>query len=233
MSTIYNIVTSWCSWLLNGPPREDVFQETPIMEPSNLSPLYPVPDEKVPPIPEDLLRAWNEETCPFWPEKKVRETHLLILIPGSYKFETLIENAKIAFPDVEDLYKPWLIENVESVFPSSDQPYWALITKKRLYCWGNVESKNQSILSRTNQQYRIVNVKEATLSVLAAALHQVCIFEPDPKEFTCCQEVLDRVCPFVVGRSIEVRLCFSSYLDSGLINGAAAVRTTALNESCK
>lgn len=127
------------------------------------------------PVPQSLLFALDEP-CPFWPEHKVRQTHLLCLVPGELTTEQLWQvGASQCLPhSVKDLTVP-------------RKPYWALITKKTI-----PNSRTKSVLEVQHQlehsQYSIPTILEASLAVLALHASQNIQIYSFPAGYTRCQE---------------------------------------------
>ena len=91
---------------------------------------------EIPALPEDL-ESILDQPCPFWPDKKVRDTHMLTLIPDT------VNGEKFTLNKLSELIKSPL-KGYRSEFSSSydatikgelgDSPvnksYWVLMTKK-------------------------------------------------------------------------------------------------------
>lgn len=92
-----------------------------------------------PPLPEDILEILKSP-CPYWKEKKVEETHILVLIPQTINGKSLTLNTikKITKSPQGGGHRPRYCNSydrfVESEF--GDEPisssYWILMTKKLL-----------------------------------------------------------------------------------------------------
>mmetsp|Transcript_17260 Transcript_17260/g.24442 ORF Transcript_17260/g.24442 Transcript_17260/m.24442 type:complete len:703 (+) Transcript_17260:17-2125(+) len=88
------------------------------------------------PLPQNILEVLNR-SCPYWPQKKVRETHLLVLIPSSVNGLTLNLNNFIEITkhpkkgtnmaNISSNHDDNITGNLSPAGTSS--PYWLLMTK--------------------------------------------------------------------------------------------------------
>ena len=121
------------------------------------------------PKPDNIEEILNAP-CPFWPGKKVRDTHMLTLIPATVDgkpftldlLSQLIQNPKAGYKNKISLKVK--TENCLNQEPIKDA-YWVLMTK-------NIVSKKRSYIDQKKQiqdvglDYRIPTVLEATTSIL-------------------------------------------------------------------
>ena len=86
-----------------------------------------------PPLPEIIETILNTP-CPFWPNKKVKETHLLTLIPNTFNgrcftltyLQNIIQNAKSGHPTKYIFHRGFLDRDlVEEDCPA----HWVLMTR--------------------------------------------------------------------------------------------------------
>ena len=89
--------------------------------------------EDEPPFPKNIEAILNE-SCSFWPSKKIKETHLLVLIPNKVKGKPftlnclgkLVQKPKSGYATKYDCYTS---EAREAIGSKSYPSHWVLITK--------------------------------------------------------------------------------------------------------
>ncbi|MCB1073118.1 MAG: hypothetical protein KDK96_08485 [Chlamydiia bacterium] len=123
-----------------------------------------------PPLPKNIDRILNSP-CVFWPEKKVQQTHLLILIPATVDGKSFHLNALEQFiqnPRGEGhttkysyYYDVARIEIGNQSVPSS---YWALITKDVVPNSQNKSYTEQQALIK--ESYTIPTILEMVTGIL-------------------------------------------------------------------
>jgi hypothetical protein len=151
--------------------------------------------------------------CPFWPSKKVRDTHLLVLIPATVggvpftlnRLGELIQHPKngghrTKYRQYNDLVTAQIGE------ASSPRPYWLLMTRDILPDSRDKTCDTQKALvaayaSKLGLPYEMPHALEAATAIL---LHHARegerLFGDDPCTFTRCQEkVYENRYPVVVG----------------------------------
>jgi hypothetical protein len=88
-----------------------------------------------PPLPSDIDEILNSP-CPFWPEKTVKDTHLLVLIPSTvdgeaFTLDLLEDLAK--YPSEDGHYTQYFLYDDEVQRSSGDvyssSSYWVLLTR--------------------------------------------------------------------------------------------------------
>ena len=147
-----------------------------------------------PAIPEYLV-SQLEDPCPFWPEKKVRETHLLTLIPGKVDGKDYTLNRLGALVQNENgfrFYNPRVKKQYGDV--PSGGPYWLLMTYDVIPGSRDKKYKDQRSLIRdhlANKKRHLDYVLplglEAATSILAHyAKTKERLFEDDLLTYTRC-----------------------------------------------
>lgn len=147
-----------------------------------------------PPIPADMGLILNSD-CPFNPGLKVKDTHILVLIPDQdeYSFQELKFRLRVYFSNVNEVSEELLAQ----CEPRNQQLHWALVVKNLI-----PESKNKSFAERENlleqtHDYEIPDLFTAALVVLTQ-LENPSFLEP-PKNlslnqpacsYAVCQEKL-------------------------------------------
>lgn len=232
-STVWAYVRSLLQPLTPA-PNESIFIRMPIVDQSELRDFCHIESREVPPIPADLLNAWENEDCPFWPEKRLHETHMLILIPHHGKEQpinltSLLTQAQQALSGSAQCIKPFLLEPIEEVLRKEKQSYWALVTQKPVpeSCGLTVEGQKKLIAEQTREQYEMVSTMEAVLVCLAAASKHLCLFGPNINACTRCVETLDNT-QLCVGASVNGTIMISQSMEFFRPIGAAAARKSAL-----
>jgi hypothetical protein len=153
-----------------------------------------------------------ESACPFWPDKKVKDTHLLVLIPATVDGAPFILNLLgklIQRPKNgghETRYR-YYASDVQAQFgaASPECSYWLLMTRDVLEGSRNKASSDKKALveshaSRTGHPYEVPRALEAATAIL---MHHARtgerLFGDNPYTFTRCQELADGKYPVVVG----------------------------------
>ena len=152
-----------------------------------------------PPLPANIENILNEP-CSFWPEKKVKETHLLVLIPNTVNGKPftmnylgeLIQKPKSGHSTKYEYYSDYAKKAVgDKSYPS----HWVLMTRdiipgsrdKRCKECGNMIANHRK---KTGIPYELPNLLEATASIL---MHYVKtgerLYRDDPWTYTYSQDV--------------------------------------------
>ncbi|MEI8366448.1 MAG: hypothetical protein WCF65_08535 [Parachlamydiaceae bacterium] len=136
---------------------------------------YGINIQDAPPVPETLISALDSP-CPYWNDLKVKDTHLLCLIPQGLTSKQLWEHsvkATIGIP-LDDLHVP-------------DHSYWILITKKTLPDSRKTGfDEMQDILQ--DKGYSVPTLLEALSATLAVRKTNNFEIYPLPRGYTKCQE---------------------------------------------
>ena len=162
-----------------------------------------------PPLPTNIEKILNEP-CSFWPDKKVKETHLLVLIPNTVNgspftmnyLEELIQKPMSGYATKYEYYPNYVKEAVgDKSYPS----HWILFTKDiipgsrgRLYkdCCDMVANHSKE----TGVPYELPHLLEAATSILIHYFKtEEKIYSDNPWTWTYSQDVDKDNVPFVVG----------------------------------
>jgi hypothetical protein len=196
----------------------------------------------VPPLPDDIAKILNS-SCPFWPGKRVKNTHLLALIPAAVDgepfslnlLEELIQRPKGGgYPTRYRYYagnvQATLGDQLPDVDPSTGS-YWVLMTRDVLPGSRNETYSHQQALvathaRRTGLAYELPGVVEAATVILSHYVRSGERFYTDAH--TRCQELVDGQYPPVVGGfSLRGLLVLSGHDGddrSGVICGVSGLR---------
>jgi hypothetical protein len=153
-----------------------------------------------------------DSACPFWPRRKVRDTHLLVLIPATVDgalftlnlLGELIQRPKNGGHTAEYEYYS---DNVKAQFgaASPDRSYWLLMTRdvsegSRSKSYSNQKTLVAHHVSRTGHPYEVPRALEAATAILMHyARTGERLFGDAPLTYTRCQELEDGGYPIVVG----------------------------------
>ena len=172
--------------------------------------------------------------CPFWPNKKVRDTHLLVLIPATvggvpFTLNLLGELIKRPSNGGHRTEYSYYNERVQAQIgkESPPCPYWLLMTRDVLPGSRNTGYADQKALvanyaSRESVPYALPSVLEATTAILMHhAREGERLFGDHPWTYTRCQEVVDGSNPALVGGFDSSGLFVHSYCYDYNSDGAA------------
>ena len=165
----------------------------------------------VPDLPSDMA-AILDGPCPFWPDKLVKDTHLLVLIPatvGGVPFTLDLLGELIQHPSHgghKTEYR-YYNERVKAQIGAASPPrsYWVLMTRdvlpgSRSEVYADQKALVAGYASRESVPYVLPSVLEAATAIL---MHHVRegerLFGNHPWTHTRCQEVVDGRYPAVVG----------------------------------
>ncbi len=211
------------------------FHEIPRFGQDEWNDFYHINISKVPPIPDSLLRAWDEESCIFWPDKKVKETQIFALVPKDVNGMTLdllqiLEYVQKALPQSRQFMRPYIIQDIiQKALRSYNEAYWVLVTQQPVPGTFGLSQAEQTeyIVRQSNGQYAQVSTMEATVCILAAAATDKHIFGPELRDYTQCAEKAFESYesfPIRVGASHQYSLNYSYPGYSPIRCGAAASR---------
>jgi hypothetical protein len=159
------------------------------------------------------MAAILDSTCPFWPDKKVRDTHLLVLIPAKVNgqpfslnlLRELIQNPNNGGHKTKYRYYS---SRVRMQFGASSPTasYWLLMTRNVLPESRNKTYANQKKIvadheKRTSLPYELPKALEAATAILTHYVRNgERLYSDSPWWiFTCCHELVDGEHPAVVG----------------------------------
>ena len=154
-----------------------------------------------------------DSPCPFWAGRKVRDTHLLVLIPSTVDGEPFTVNKlgeliKQKFPDNEEGYRRNSLRAKRAVGNETlpDAPYWLLMARDVLADSRDTGYVAQKELvaghaNRTGLPYQLPRTLEAATVILT---HYVKnngerLYGDDPWTYTRCLDVDENGDPIVVG----------------------------------
>ena len=172
-----------------------------------------------PPLPLNIEKILNEP-CSFWPDKKVKETHLLVLIPNTVNGKPftmnylgeLIQKLKSGFSTKYDYYGNYVREAIgDKSYPS----HWVLMTRdiipgSRGRGYKGCRDMVSSYSKNTGISYELPHLLEATASIL---MHYVKtgerLYSDDPRTETYSKDIDKYGYPWVVGgfASRGLRVC--------------------------
>jgi NLR family CARD domain-containing protein 3 len=169
----------------------------------------------IPDLPSDMVTILDS-ACPIWPGRKVKDTHLLVLIPAA------VDGAPFTLNLLGELVQrpkngghrtkyEYYGDDTKAQFgeKSPDRSYWLLMTRAVLEgSRGRVYAAQRALVVRYASSdglpYEIPGALEAATAIL---MHYVCtgerLFGDSPWTYTRCQELIGSKYPVVVG-------CFES-----------------------
>ena len=165
----------------------------------------------IPALPSDMDTILDS-ACPFWPDKQVKDTHLLVLIPATVDgapftlnlLGELIQRPKNGGHETRyEYYNDEVREQFGAVSPV--RSYWLLLTRDILEgSRGKSYSAQRALVARhakrTGQPYAIPSALEAATAILMNHVGTgERIFGDNPWTYTRCQEVMNSGYPVVVG----------------------------------
>lgn len=150
---------------------------------------------EVPALPEDI-KGILKAPCPFFPDKCVFETHMLVLIPKTVNGKPLTLNSLrelVKHPTGEGKATDYeYISNSVSA-DLGDKPieasYWALMTKEVLPESRNKSYSDQQNLATAKQGYEVPNLLPAAVCILMEYVSTGrTLYGREPWTYTRCQE---------------------------------------------
>ena len=192
-----------------------------------------------PPLPFDIDAILNS-ACPFWPGSKVKDTHLLVLIPATVHdrpftldlLECLIENPHSGGYSTKCCYQSDAVKEEFGSQLSSCNPYWILVTRSILpdsQCktFEEQESLIADYSCKTGLHYVVPSPLEAATAILshhARSGERIC---PNyPRMYTRCAGKVDYIYPVYMGLfSLEgLNIGIDDYDSSSLSGGTLCLR---------
>ena len=154
---------------------------------------------KVPPLPKDIHKILKSP-CPFWPEKKVEETHMLVLIPETVNgkplnLKTLGELVKKPEEGHATQYR-YILEEIinEHGNQATAKSHWVLMTKDVIPGSRNKSYADQQALiaecaKKARAHYEVPNVLDAAICIF---MHSISsgerLFTDKPWTYARCSE---------------------------------------------
>jgi hypothetical protein len=196
--------------------------------------------EPAPDLPSDM-GAILDSACPFWPGKKVRDTHLLVLVPAKINgqpFSLNLLRKLIRYPNNgghKTQYRYYNSDVRQQIGTSSPAAsYWLLMTRDVLpESLGKTYVNQKKLVTdharRTSLPYELPKALEAVTAILT---HHVRdgerLYSDSPRVYTRCQERIlyeSDEYPAVVGGFESSGLGVSHVLyDSSFHSGVAGCR---------
>jgi hypothetical protein len=155
--------------------------------------------QRLPSNIEQILSA----DCPFWASKKVRETHLLVLIPQIVHGKAL--NLKLLGELVEKplqghATKYDYFDLGEYTDPSAPKSHWALLTRDIIEGSRNKPYSEQEALIKAKAPYEVPTLLDATVCIFMEYIRSgVRLYSNNPYTVTGCQEKYNASYQLVVG----------------------------------
>ena len=160
-----------------------------------------------PPLPPDIHQILTSN-CPFWSNKKVEDTHMLVLIPSTVNGKPLTvtslgELVKAPKQGSPSKYSGLYLGEYKD--PAVPKSYWVLMTKDVLE---GTRSKSYSdhrkivagFQQKTGIPYEVPHIIEATVCLFMIHANTGTRLYPDkPATYTSCQEAYDSNYPLVAG----------------------------------
>jgi len=143
--------------------------------------------DEVPPLPDDILEILNSP-CPWTAEKKVKETHILALIPKDLTLNSIGELVKEPKKGQKIKYHP-LYDLIEEEYGNTaeTESYWALMTKDVLNGSRCKTRSKQLALAKEKDGYKAPNLRQAIfINFMLFVSKEISLF--GWKKFTCCRE---------------------------------------------
>jgi hypothetical protein len=195
-----------------------------------------------PPLPADI-DAILRSRCPFWPEKQVKDTHLLVLIPAKVNgrpftlnlLGKLIKNprgggSKTKYRIYRDSIKAQIGKN------SPDCSYWLLMTcdvlpESRGGWHEDQEKLVANHASRTGLPYELPKALEAATAILTHYVRNgERLYGDAPWTYTHCQELLDTL--EYGGKQYRSTVLIGGFESSGLCVCCLGVRYSVCRIRC-
>jgi hypothetical protein len=188
-----------------------------------------------PPLPsniEEILQSY----CPFWPDNKVKDTHLLMLIPETVNgkpltLESLEELVKAPKQGNPTQYK--YLNLGDGIDPPVSASHWVLITRNlipnsRSKSYQEQQALVKSYAEKTKIPYQVPFVLDATICLLLEYVRsgkRLC--SNNPLTYTRCHEKWNERRQLIVGDFGEEGLyvsCSHTDEDSDCYTGVSALR---------
>ena len=155
-----------------------------------------------PPLPADIQQIL-EAPCPFWPGKKVRETHLLTLIPQTVNgqpltLKTLGELVQKPRKGQPTKYAGFYLG--EYADPPAPASHWALLSRDVIPGSRNKSYATQLQLVQQHPGYVVPQILDATVSIFIEYLKTgTRLYRNEPWTYTRCQEKYGKDKQSIVG----------------------------------
>jgi hypothetical protein len=172
-----------------------------------------------PPLPDNIVEIWNGP-CPFWRPRKVKDTHLLVLIPATVDGEPFsldLLRERVQWPRGGGHFTSYSDDSEAPIFKefgaqSPKKSYWVLMTRDVLEgSRDQTYAYQQELLDaeRRDLPYELPGVLEAVTAILSHYVRsgkRLYAGEPDATDdplseytYTRCREQLPEDTSVVVG----------------------------------
>ena len=182
----------------------------------------------IPEIPVDIDGVL-ESPCPFWDDKKIKDTHMLVLIPTNINGTPLTINNFETLLNLEDLGLTSAYRGFDQIIKKDlgcnaiYRSYWVLMTRDVI-----PESKNKELeMFDKNELYNLPTTLEAIICILTEYIKNRTTCFKDDREpvFTRCSETTEKdKLPAVVGSLNEKGLFLTHDFFDDDFGGIAAIR---------
>jgi hypothetical protein len=185
-----------------------------------------------PPLPLNIDEILNSP-CPFWPGKKVCETHLLVLVPQTVNSQSLTLKSLGEFvqkPLQGPATKYSYFHLGEYSDPLAPPSHWVLLTRDVIEGSRNKSYKEQQDLlakycNQAQVTYEVPKVLDATVCILMEHVRSgTWLYGREPVTFTRCQEKYDADWQLGVGGFGSSGLYFSHYGAGTMSHGVGGSR---------
>ncbi len=186
----------------------------------------------VPRLPVNIVEILNSP-CPFWPNQKVYETHVLCLIPQTVDGQPLtlrLLGELIQKPLQGHATKYRSFKLGEYPDPSAPKSHWALMTRDVVEGSRSKTYKEQQALIASFSQkakvpYEVPTILDATVCILMEYVRTgTRLYANNPWRHTRCQEKFNDKGQLVVGGFVPSGLGVSSHADGHEDVGVAGWR---------
>jgi hypothetical protein len=182
----------------------------------------------VPRLPSDI-EVILKSSCPFWPNKKVQETHVLCLIPQTVKgqplnLNLLVELVKTPLQGHATKYNRYS-EFGEYTDSSPPRSHWALLTRDVIEGSRSKLFAEQQALIQAKPPYEVPTILDATVCIFMEYVRTgTRLYSNIPWTFTQCQEKYNPNWQLVVGGFDGAGLYITHYADRHEYSGVGGLR---------
>jgi len=182
-----------------------------------------------PPLPPNINNILKS-SCPFWPDKKVEETHVLVLVPQTINGKPLnLRNLGelVQRPRQREATKYVYFKLGQYTDPPAPPAHWVLMSKDILpSSRGKRYTEQQTLVNSYRQKalYEVPSVLDATVCIFMEYFRSgTYLYGQNPWTYTRCQEKYDADWQLIVGGFAPCGLSVSHYCVYD-IAGVAALR---------
>jgi hypothetical protein len=177
----------------------------------------------VPRLPSDI-ELILKSPCPFWPNKKVQETHVLCLIPQT------VNGKPLNLKHLGELVQKPLQGNATKYHyfrigkykdPSAPKSHWALLTRDVIEGSRRGKFPEQQALIQAKPSYEVPTILDATVCIFMEYVRTGTeLYADNPLTYTRCQEKCNANNQLVVGgfsaAGLYVSVHATDYEDFGI-----------------